>query len=134
MISDLLTYLGASDSALTVMGPSLTILLSFLFGGGAAQMVKFPLGTKLSGPWYDWTVRAIAVICTAAFAHFLSDTLPWAAEIGVGAAQPVAYKVCWAIVDRKWPWLETNKIIGSANPSSEAVLARARRLADDISE
>ncbi|MCC7462081.1 MAG: hypothetical protein IT480_06410 [Gammaproteobacteria bacterium] len=130
MLDNILKYLGAGDAALTVMGPVLTIALAWLFGGALTQAVKFPLSRTIAGGWYDWTVRSFAVVATAGFAHILSASLPWPLEVGIGFAQPIAYKAGIAIIRRFWPWLEVSALIGSVTPSDRALQARAQRAAD----
>lgn len=130
MLETVLKYLGATDQLLTVMGPAVTILLAFLFGGGLTQAAKFPLSKLIGDGWYDWSVRTFAVVMTAAFAHVLSQSLPWPVELGVGCAQPVAYKIGLAVIRKYWPWVEVSPLIGSPVPPARAVQAAAQRQAD----
>lgn len=115
MVEYVLKILGAGDSLLTVMGPAVTILLAFLFGGAMAQFLKFPLSQFVTGRWHDWAVRALAFACTWAWAHFLSDKLGAALEFGTAAAQPIAYRVAIGAA-RKWaPWIDSKAITGSVD-------------------
>lgn len=129
MLETILTWMGAGDQALSVMGPVLTIALAWLFGGSLTQWLKFPLSRIVDGHWYDWTVRTLAISSTAAFAHFLSDALPWPVEIGVGVSQALAYKGAVALMRKYAPWLEVSKVIGSVVPPAAAVEAAAARAA-----
>lgn len=130
MLETVLKWMGAGDQALVVMGPVLTIALAWLFGGSLTQWLKFPLSHFVSGHWYDWIVRTIAISSTTFFAHFLSDTLPWPVEIGVGVSQALAYKGAVALMRKYAPWLETHKIIGSVTPPERAVQSAALRAAN----
>lgn len=130
MLETILKWLGAGDEALTVMGPVLTIVLAWLFGGALTQAAKFPLSQAVMGGWYDWLVRSFAVLVTAGFAHILSQALPWPLELGVGFAQPIAYKAAIAAIRHWWPWLECSRLIGAVTPPASAVQAAAQRRAD----
>lgn len=130
MLDTILKYLGAGDTALTVMGPVLTIALAWLFGGALTQFFKFPLSKLIGDGWFDWSVRAFAVAVTAGFAHVLSDALHWSLELGAGAAQPLAYHVGLAALRHYWPWMEVSPLIGGVVPSAAAVQAAAQRKAD----
>lgn len=131
MLEIILKYLGATDQVLTIMGPAATVALSFLFGGALTQTLKFPLSRLIDSAWYDWAVRAIAVLAAAGFAHALSDSLPWPVEAGVGVAQPLAYKAGLATIRRFWPWLEVSPLVGSVTPPEAALRAAAQRRGQD---
>jgi hypothetical protein len=135
MLENILMWLGAGDQALTVMGPLLTVALAMFFGGSLTQLLKFPLARSVDGAWFDWTVRTVAFVSTAAFAHVLSDAITWPLEVGAGAAQPLAYKAGLAAVRRWAPWLEVSPLIGSVTPPASAIDAaearRAERAAGD---
>lgn len=128
MLDNVLKWLGAGDTAISAMGPVLTILLAWLFGGALAQALKFPLSVAINNArLYDWTVRTLAIVATALFAHLLSDTLPWPLEIGVGLSQVLAYHAFRSAVRKWWPWLEVSPLVGSVEPSDAARAAKQRR-------
>jgi len=114
MLDNVLKWMGAGDAAISAMGPLLTIALAWLFGGALTQWAKFPLSRWISNkPVYDWTVRTLAVVATTAFAHLLSEALPWPLEIGVGVSQAIAYRVFIAVAQRRWPELASSALVGS---------------------
>lgn len=128
MLDNLLRWMGAGDAAIATMGPVLTIALAWLFGGGLAQFVKFPLYYWINDARaYDFAVRAFAIAATTAFAHFLSEALTWPVEIGVGLSQVLAYHGFRSAVRRWWPWLETNHVVGSVSPPASAYRARREK-------
>jgi hypothetical protein len=130
MIENVLKWMGAADEALTVMGPILTIALSFLFGGAVAQFLKFWFARLIPDDGlYNWCVRASAVVSTTIFAHYLSDTLSLAVEFGLGFAQIGAYHAFRSSIRRWAPWLEVSPMVGSVVPPIEAVEAAAARAA-----
>jgi hypothetical protein len=131
MLDTVLKWLGAGDQALTTMGPIITWMLSCLFGGSLAQWVKYPISRKIADSGlYDWTVRAIAIASTTAFAHILSESVTAPFEVGFGLSQPLVYHLGRAAI-RKWiPWAEAaTPLIGSASPPQSAYDALAKRQA-----
>lgn len=132
MLDTVLSWLGAGDSAIATMGPVITIALAWLFGGALTQFLKFPLNFWIDDSTrYDFAVRALAVVSTTAFAHYLSDSLPIPVEIGVGLSQVFAYHAFRSAVRRWWPWLEVSPLVGSVNPSPRAMSAKRERERDE---
>lgn len=128
MLDNVLKWMGAGDAAISAMGPLLTIALAWLFGGACAQFLKFWLNRWIDDPRvYDWSVRALAIATTTAFAHLLADTLPWPLEIGVGLSQVLAYHAFRSAVRKWWPWLEVSPLVGSVEPSEAAYAAKDAR-------
>lgn len=130
MLQDVLQWMGAGDQALKVMGPTLTIVLAWAFGGAFTQLLKFPIQQLVAPAWFGWTVRMIAVFSTAAFAHFLSKSIPDVLELGVGAAQPIVYWASLRVIRRYWPWMEVSLMVGSTTPPASAYQAADQRKAD----
>ena len=121
ILKQILSGMGASDNVIAAMGPTATIVLAILFGGALAQFVKYPVSRWITDDrLFSWTVRALAVVSTALFAHFLSETVPLWLEIGAGMVQPLCYHGSLAIIRRYWPWLENSKMVGSVNPPGTA--------------
>lgn len=128
MLDEVLKWLGAGDAAISAMGPILTVLLSWVGGIGFTQFLKFPLSRLIDGAWYDWTVRLVAFVCSAALAHYLADSLNVALEVITGATSLLAYKGSLAAIRRYWPWLEANPMVGSVTPPQSAIdAAQARK-------
>lgn len=134
VLQHFLSALGAGDSLIAAMGPGLTILLSWVFGGAVAQLLKFPLSRAITDPWFSYIVRVLAVMATLVFVHLLSDTVPLWLEIGAAMAQPLAYHGSLAVIRRYWPWLEASRSVGSVNPPAAAFTAAAQRVADKSGE
>lgn len=131
MLDEILKWMGAGDAAIATMGPLATWALAVLFGSGLTQFAKFWIARKMNDEGlYDWTVRAVAVVSCAVFAHFLSDAVPWIFEIGIGVSQVIIYHGSRAAIRRWWPWLETSKAVGSVCPPNEARIAQALRNQD----
>lgn len=131
MIDTVLRWIGVGDAAIAAMGPVLTLTFAWLFGGAAAQWLKFPLSRAMNrdNAAYDWSVRTMAVVLTFAFAHFIGDSLNTWFEVGIAVTQPVAYYVAIRAIRRWAPWLEVSKLIGSVEPPAEALRAAADRQA-----
>lgn len=125
MLETILKYIGAGDQAITVMGPVLTWILSWVGGYGVTQTFKFPLKRVLPVDWSDWLVRMFAICVTWLFLHYLGTLPNWLEPI-LAFAQPIGYKVIMAVVAKHWPWLEASAF-GSANPSEGAQVAAALR-------
>ena len=130
MLEDALKWIGAGDQALLIMGPVLTIFLAWLFGGCVTQILKFPISRFIDGAWFDWSVRLLSVLVTAVFAHALSNSLNVPMDVGVGAAQPLVYKLGLAAVRKWWPWAEVSLLVGSVAPPISAYKAAADRAAN----
>lgn len=130
-----LTAVGASDQLIAVMGPSFTILLAWVCGGAVAQFFKFPLSWYVADDRrFSWLVRALAVLATWGFMHWLSDTVPLPLEIGLAMLQPLIYHATLAGIRRWWPWLETKPMVGSVDPPREAFMAQQIRNAEKSGE
>jgi len=130
MLDQVQNWLTASDHALTQMGPGLTILLALLFGGGSVQLLKFPLAWLLrNDAVFVWTTRLFAAALTTFFAHYISNSLHWAVELGLGPTQIFVYHIGLQVIRHKYPWLEVSPFIGSVDPSEAAHKAAAERAA-----
>ena len=129
-VESILSVMGVGDQALAAMGPTLTILLSWAAGGAIAQAVKFPLSRALAIDWFDWTVRSVAVLATAAVARLLSDSMSLGLILVAAVAQPLSYHASLSLIRRFWPWLEVSRAVGSVCPPSTAYTAAAQRAAD----
>ena len=86
-----LQALGAGDTALATMGPTLTIILALLGGLAVGQLVKWPLYLLVKGEAHGYLVRICAVYATWCFAHFLSNHLSVPLEVLVALFQPILY-------------------------------------------
>lgn len=128
VLKHLLSALGAGDQLIAVMGPSFTILLSWVAGGAVAQFLKYPLSRRLQDPNFSFVVRLIAITSTLVFAHLLSDSIHATLEVVVALVQPLVYHVSLAMVRKWWPWLETRRFVGSISPPPTAVTANQLRL------
>lgn len=127
MVNEVLAWLGATDKALILMGPTATILLSWVFGGAAAQFLKFPLSQWVGQPWFDWLVRLVAVTATFGFAHILSGNIAGPLEAGAALSQPCAYWLSLRVIRRFWPWMEISPLVGAITPPLRALEAAAER-------
>jgi len=129
MLEEILKWLGAGNGVVREMGPVVAILFGSLAGYGVTQFVKFPIYENVSERWAAWWTRAVSVASTFAVTWAISDLSP-AVCAAVALAQPLLYTVTMALVRHYWPWLEATRIMGSADPSGEALVAQARRLQD----
>lgn len=114
---------------MSAMGPMVAILFASLAGYGVTQFVKFPIYENVSEKWAAWWTRAVSVASTFVVLWTISD-LSVAVCAAVGLAQPLLYTVTMALVRHYWPWLEATRLVGSADPSDEALVAQARRQQD----
>lgn len=105
VVSDVLGSVGASDAAISAMGPTLTIVFSYIAGFAVAQTIKFPLAKLLSHDWHGYVVRIVGVMTAFSFSHFLSDHLSVPLEVLVGVTQPITYEVAKRTAARFLPWL-----------------------------
>jgi hypothetical protein len=120
VIDDILKAWGAADQAVTVMGPLMTILFSWIGGWGVTQMLKFPIQRHCVVAWFDWSVRLTAVTSTLAFAHYLGN-IDFPLEMVAAVTQPFIYTFATRAIRHYWPWTEATKgLIGSANPSDDS--------------
>lgn len=103
-VTDVLSSFGASDAALTVMGPTLTIALAWTGGIAIGQGVKFPLSLWLKGDMHGYVVRLVAVFSTFCFSHFLSTHLSVPLEVLVAIVQPLVYLGLKAATEKWIPW------------------------------
>ena len=104
-VTDVLQGLGAGDSAISYMGPSLTIALSYIAGIAVAQGAKFPLWMLSKDPLHGYLVRVVGVMTAFLFAHYLSNHLSVPMEVFVAVTQPLAFMVLRAAADKWAPWL-----------------------------
>jgi hypothetical protein len=130
MLEQILKWLGAGDHALSVMGPTLTIALAWVFGGAAAQTLKYPLSRLLDAAWFDWSVRTLAIAATVGFAHLLSGSVPGVLEFGAGLSQPIVYWASLRVIRKYWPWMEVSAAVGSIDPPASAYFAADQRAAE----
>lgn len=103
-VSWALKLLGASDSALSVMGPTLTIVLGLIGGIAVGQGVKWPLAMVLKGEAHGYVVRICSVFATFSFCHWLSDHLSVPLEVLVALCQPIVYLGLKGAAARWAPW------------------------------
>ena len=129
MLDEILRWLGAGNTLIRDMGPVITLALGMLAGYGITQWVKFPIYEHVSEKWAAWWTRAVSVASTFVVLWTISD-LSVAVCAAVGLAQPLLYTVTMALVRHYWPWLEATRLVGSADPSDEALVAQARRQQD----
>lgn len=129
MLDEILRWLGAGNTLIRDMGPVITLALGMLAGYGITQWVKFPIYEHVSEKWAAWWTRSVSIVSTAAVTYAIG-TLPAWVCVAVGLGQPLLYTVTMALVRHYWPWLEATRIMGSADPSGEALVAQARRLQD----
>lgn len=103
-VSDILGSMGASDTAINAMGPTLTIALALIGGIAVGQAVKWPLSLVLKGDAHGYVVRICAVFATFCFAHFLSNHLSVPLEVLTAVFQPLVYMGLKAATERWLPW------------------------------
>jgi hypothetical protein len=104
-VTDVLAAFGATDSAIAVMGPTLTAVLAWVGGMAVAQLAKFPLARVVSGDWHGYLVRLIGASGAFSFAHWLSNHLSVPLEVLVGVSEPIVYAILLAAATRYAPWL-----------------------------
>lgn len=132
VLERLLAAMGASDQLISAMGPTFAILLAMVAAGAVAQFLKFPLSRRIRDDMaFSWTVRAVAILATFVFAHFLTDKLVWPLELAFACVQPLLYHVTLAIIRHWMPWLETYKAVGAVEPPRTAEVAKVLREAND---
>lgn len=129
-IEKALKTLGVADQLIAAGGPTVTFLLAMLFGVAAAQSLKLLYKDDLAEPWFSRTTRIIAILASAVFAHYLSDSLNGGWEAAAGVSSIGFYHLSLKAI-RKWaPWLELSPAVGSVNPPAIAEQAAAQRAAD----
>ena len=90
-ISAALAALGASDTAIATMGPTLTIIIALFGGYVAAQTLKWPLSVFVTDPWHSHLTRYTGQVAAFLLAHYLSNHLSVPVEVVVALAQPTIY-------------------------------------------
>lgn len=113
-VSDALQVVGVTDTALTVMGPSVTVVVAWLAGIAAGQLVKFPLAKFTSDEWHGYLTRICGVVATFCFAHYLSNHLSVTLEMGVAVTQPIVYIALQKTTAKYVPWL-SNTLLRTVN-------------------
>jgi hypothetical protein len=124
MLETILQYLGAGDNAIVEMGPTLTVVLAFLFSYGVTQYLKD--WVKLLGMqdrFYDLMVRTIASVLAFAFAFLLGGLKSWVFALGVGFLQPVVVHMSLQVIWKRWPHLKTTRALGSTHPTESDIAA-----------
>ena len=104
IVTKALHALGASDEALTVMGPTLTIILALVAGIAVGQGVKWPLSLVVKGDAHGYLVRMCAVFATFSFAHFASNHLSVPLEVLTAITQPLVYLGLKGATAKWAPW------------------------------
>lgn len=122
MLETLIQWIAAGDRAVLTMGPIVATALAMLGGSALTQLVKFPLADVLPERWLDWSIRVLAIVCTWFALHWLTR-LPPMLELVLALAQPYAYTLTMRLIRHRWPWLEATRVVGSAQPSDQAVAA-----------
>lgn len=105
VVTDALSAVGAADTAITYMGPVLTIGCAWLGGIAVGQILKWPLAAILPAKVHGYIVRVCAVMTTFSFAHYLSNHLSVPMEVFVSVFQPTIYLGLKAAADKWAPWL-----------------------------
>lgn len=126
MLDTLLKWISAGDQAITGMGPIVATALAMLGASGLTQMLKFPLARLVPDAWTEYAIRWLAILSTWLALHFLTR-LPLALEVVLSLAQPYAYTVVMRVIRHRWPWLEAGRVLGSAQPSDQAMSAMLER-------
>ncbi|SRR5579871_400927 len=104
VVNKILNSFGATDTALLVMGPTLTILIAWAAGIAVGQGVKWPLSLVVKGDAHGYLVRVCAVFATFSAAHYLSNHLTVPLEVVVAIFQPLVY-LGLKLATGKWaPW------------------------------
>ena len=124
MLDTFLKGLGASDAALSAMGPTIVIALALFGGFAVTQTFKWPLSRLVAdAALLRYLTRWLAIGVTAIFAWELDHLSAWLCLL-IGFAQPVLYWITMRAIRRYWPWLEPTL---SATPSNAGVVAQAVR-------
>lgn len=116
-VTDVLKAVGAGDTAITVMGPTLTIAFAWIAGIAVAQLLKFPLAKVVSGDWHGYVVRIIGVMTAFLFAHYLSNHLSVPVEMFVAVTQPLVYALLQAAAVKFAPWAASTLLRSVGDPT-----------------
>jgi hypothetical protein len=124
VLDHILKIIGATDSAIAVMGPTLTVVLSFVFSFAATQRAKqYVALMNLPNRAYDVVIPTLSSVFAFGFANLLGGLGSWVLEAGFAFVQPI---VVWAILQwawRRWPWLKPGTWLGSSNPDEKSIQA-----------
>lgn len=104
-VTDALQLAGIADNALTIMGPTTTIVMALLGGIFAGQLVKFPLSKFVSDEWRTHMTMYSSVATTFFLGHYLSNHLSVPVEVIVAMSQPMIYLGLLKAAERWAPWL-----------------------------
>lgn len=130
-IGHITTVLAFLDAQLASPGVGLAFVLSMLAGIAAAQFAKFPLSRAIDDDgWFSWVVRAVSVAAAMIFGLCFPVPMHWTVAALAGLASIGFYHLSLLLIRRKWPWLETKKVVGSVEPPATAFLAAMARRED----